>query len=143
MNNHWGTNYRAYQEGIVAFRYAVRPHAGYDPALASRLAIGLSMPLLVARAEAASPIDSILVIEPRDVLPITFKPSEDGRGWIVRLFGTSGENRKARISWTKRAPANSPARMWLSDLTEQPLIPITSEVEVSGLGLVTVRIEQT
>ena len=33
--------------------------------------------------------------------------------------------------------------MWLSDLTEQPLTPITSEVEVAGLDLVTIRIEQT
>jgi alpha-mannosidase len=47
MNNHWGTNYRAYQEGIVVFRYALRPHTRYHPALASRLAVSLSLPLLV------------------------------------------------------------------------------------------------
>ena len=26
MNNHWGTNYLAYQDGPVEFRYAFRPH---------------------------------------------------------------------------------------------------------------------
>ena len=31
MNNHWGTNYRAYQEGPVTFRFALGPHAAYDP----------------------------------------------------------------------------------------------------------------
>jgi alpha-mannosidase len=143
MNNHWGTNYRAYQEGIVAFQYALRPHTGYDPALASRLAIGLSMPLLVARAATASPIDSKFVIEPNDVLPITFKPSEDGQAWIVRLFGASGENRKARLSETEVKTISSPPRMWLSDLSEQPLTPITSEIEVPGLDVVTVRVQRT
>jgi len=143
MNNHWGTNYRAYQEGTVVFRYALRPHTRYDPALARRLAVSLSLPLLVSRAAAASTIDSILVIEPDDVQPIAFKPSEDGRAWIVRLFGASGESRKARLRWMKRKTATSEPRMWLSDLTEQPLTPITSEVEVAGLDVVTVRIEQT
>jgi alpha-mannosidase len=143
MNNHWGTNYRAYQEGTVVFRYALRPHTRYDPALASRLAVSLSLPLLVSRAAAASTIDSIFVIEPYDVQPIAFKPSEDGRAWIVRLFGASGESRKARLRWMKGRIATSEPRMWLSDLTEQPLTPITSEVEVAGLDVVTVRIEPT
>ncbi|HWI67934.1 MAG TPA: glycosyl hydrolase-related protein [Nitrospiraceae bacterium] len=143
MNNHWGTNYRAYQEGTVEFHYALRPHTRYDPALASRLAVSLSLPLLVSRAATASTIDSIFVIEPDDVLPIAFKPSEDGRAWIVRLFGASGENRKARLRWTKRTTPTSAPRMWLSDLTEQPLTPIASEIEVAGLDVVTVRIEQT
>ncbi len=52
MNNHWGTNYRAYQQGPVSFRYALRPHRGYDAAAASRLAIGLSQPLLAKPAAA-------------------------------------------------------------------------------------------
>lgn len=142
MNNHWGTNYRAYQEGTVAFRYALRPHSGYDPALAGRLAVNLSTPLLVSRAGAAPSINSLFVIKPDDVLPITLKPSDDGKAWIVRLFGASGENRKARLHWTKRTNAGLPPRIWFSDLTEQPITPITSEIEVPGMEVVTIRIEQ-
>lgn len=142
MNNHWGTNYRAYQDGMVTFRYALRPNRGYDSALASRLAVRLSMPLLVSRAATAPLIESIFVIEPNDVLPITLKPSEDRLAWIVRLFGASEENRKVRIRWTTGTNVSSPPRMWLSDLSEQPLTPIASEIEVPGLDVVTVRIEQ-
>src|SRR6201991_869991 len=47
MNNHWGTNYRAWQEGPVTFRYALRPHGRADAAEATRFATGLSQPLLV------------------------------------------------------------------------------------------------
>lgn len=51
MNNHWGTNYRAWQEGPLTFRYALRPHAdALDCADASRFAIGLSQALLAMAA---------------------------------------------------------------------------------------------
>jgi alpha-mannosidase len=143
MNNHWGTNYRAYQEGKVMFRYALRLHTRYDPALATRLAVGLSVPLLVSHAATTSSIESTVIIEPEDVVAVTFKPSDDGQAWIVRLFGASGENRTARLHWRTKGTTVSPSpRMWLSDLAEQPLTPIGSEVEVAGLDVVTLRVER-
>jgi len=141
MNNHWGTNYRAYQEGMVEFRYALRPHAGYNPATASRLAIGLSQPLLALTAAGGSPADSLFQIDPPDVLAIAFKPSEDGKALILRLFGASGEDRKARLHWANSAVKSSP-RMWLSDLSELPLTALGQEIAVPALDLVTVRIER-
>ncbi len=48
MNNHWGTNYRAYQEGPTVFRFILRPHGRRDQAEASRFATGFSYPLLAA-----------------------------------------------------------------------------------------------
>src|ERR1022692_4443452 len=75
MNNHWGTNYRAYQEGVVEFRYALRVHGGYDTAAASRLAIGLSQPLVASAASSGTPSSSVLAIEPPDVLALALKPS--------------------------------------------------------------------
>src|SRR6202000_2832936 len=78
MNNHWGTNYRAYQEGPVTFRYALRPHIRYDAAAAPKLAIGLSEPLKAEPISlSAKSVDSCLSIEPSDVLAVTLKPSED------------------------------------------------------------------
>ena len=138
MNNHWGTNYRAYQEGLVEFRYAIRPHDGYAPAAASRLAIGLSQPLLVSAATQHESTGSLLQIEPADVLATVLKPSDDGRALIVRLFGASGEHRSAKLAWnTKSMP-----RIWISDLSERPRTPVEGVVEVPGLGLVTLRVER-
>jgi hypothetical protein len=50
MNNYWHTNYRADQEGPVAFRYALRPHAGFDAREADRFGMGVRRPLLVTEA---------------------------------------------------------------------------------------------
>lgn len=139
MNNHWGTNYRAYQEGPVTFRYALRPHSRYDAAAATRLAIGLSEPLQArAVSPSAKPIDSCLSIEPSDVLALTFKPSEDRAAWIVRLFGASGERRTAKLNWLR----SGEAKLWLSNLAEEKLEPIGSEFEIAGWDLLTIRIEE-
>ncbi len=139
MNNHWGTNYRAYQHGVVEFRYALRPHTGYDAAAATRLAIGLSQPLLASNAGAQSPSGSRLRIEPADVVVLESKPSADGKAWIVRLFGASGQDRRARLSWN----GDTAPRVWHSDLSEQTLAPAGHDVDVAAWDLVTLRVERS
>jgi hypothetical protein len=138
MNNHWGTNYRAYQEGPVEFRYALRPHGGYDPAAASRLAVEMSQPLLASVANSGAPAVPLLKIESPDVLALALKPSEDGKAWIVRLFGASGEDRMARLHWS----APTPSQIWQSDLSEKPIKTADGEIAVAGWDLVTVRADR-
>ena len=138
MNNHWGTNYRAYQEGVVAFRYALRPHSGYDAAAASRFAIGLSQPLLATTASGHAMKSPLLRIEPPDVLALTLKASEDGESSIVRLFGASGQDRRAKVIW----PSAKAPRLWLSDLSERRISAIDGEIAVAAWDLITVRIDR-
>jgi alpha-mannosidase len=137
MNNHWSTNYRAYQEGPVEFRYALRPHSGYDAAAASRFAIGQSQPLVSSRPGQSSPTALKLRIDQTDVVLEECKRSTDGKAWIVRLFGASGENRKASLMWTDETPI----KIWRSDLREQPLERMGSRVDVPAWALVILRIE--
>jgi alpha-mannosidase len=139
INNHWGTNYRAYQEGVIEFRYALRPHGGYDAAAASRLAIGLSQELVVSKSSAGAVAPSLLRIEPADVLALALKPSDDGEAWILRIFGASGEDRQAKLNWsTKSAP-----RMWFSDTSERAIKPVEQgEIAVAGWDLVTLRADR-
>ena len=137
MNNHWGTNYRAYQEGPVVFRYVLRPHRKSSPDAATRLATGLSQPLIATRAG-----DPQLSATPRlrlstdEVVVTAFKPSDDGKAWIVRLFGASGKDATVNLFWGR------PGQLWLSDTSERPLQKINDTVPVPALGLVTLRAEQ-
>jgi len=50
MNNYWHTNYRADQEGPVAFRYALRPHARFVAQDAERFGHEAREPLIVTAA---------------------------------------------------------------------------------------------
>ena len=134
MNNHWGTNYRAWQEGPVRFRYALRPHGARDDGLASRLATGMTQPLLV---DAAAPSAPLLRIEPEDVQLQSITPSSDGKAFILRLFGASGSDRRARLHWSGPVGKTS-----LSNLAEAALAPVQGDIAVGGWQLVSVRVER-
>ena len=139
MNNHWGTNYRAYQEGSVTFRYALQPHAHRSSADACKFALGLSQPLLAGPA--ASPHEtpaSLLRVEPADVIAVALKPSNDGKAWVIRLYGASGEARRARLQWADGVERGTS----ICDLAEQPIHRVTGEIAIDGLELVTLRVER-
>ncbi len=138
MNNHWGTNYRAYQEGPVLFRYVLRPHRGYDPAAATRLAVACTQPLLPVRARGPRPSGPPrLTVSSPDVLVTGLKPSDDGRGLIVRLWNASPREAETRLTWSRPAPRS----VWLSDTGEQRHGRAGHTLTLPGQGLVTLRAE--
>ncbi len=136
MNNHWGTNYRAYQEGPTIFRFILRPHRGTTSAEASRFATGFSQPLVAVPGRGMAPSEQpLLRVEPSDVLVTALKPSDDGKACIVRLFGASEKMANAKLTWSK------PAKVWLSDTSERPTKKLSGEVPVPAWGVVTLRAE--
>lgn len=138
MNNHWHTNYRADQEGPTQFRYAIRAHKGFSPAEASRFGAECSKPLIARAVSDATPNPPALELSSEDVTVAAFKPSDDGRGWIIRLFGASGSTRDVKLSLAE--PGGR--KFWLSDTSEQPRSELSGRsITVPGWGLVTVRIE--
>ncbi|HWQ93030.1 MAG TPA: hypothetical protein VN673_15240, partial [Clostridia bacterium] len=134
MNNRWGTNYRAYQEGPVTFRYAVQPHGRANAADLTRLATGLSQPLL-ALAGKTNQFEPAVRLHHPDVIISSLKPADHGRGIIVRLFGVGG--RDAEVDLLLPQPGG--LTLFYSDTSEAPLKPVTGPVPVPGFGLVTLR----
>jgi alpha-mannosidase len=138
MNNHWHTNYRADQEGPTVFRYFLRAHLGYSPLEAARFGVGCSQPLIVSPAPAwPVPAKPRFEVSSENVLVTAFKPSDDGKGWIVRLFGASGKKERVRLNWAEPKPK----RVWVSDTSEKPLDPAPRSVDLPGWGIVTLRAE--
>jgi hypothetical protein len=138
MNNHWETNYRAYQDGRVTFRFVLRPHRKFLPADATRFSTAFSQPLIAAAAHGAPMRKPLLRLEPADVVVTTLKPSDDGHAWIVRLFGASGRDAKARLIWSGAAPK----QVGFSNTGEKPLSPAGNKVIVPGWDVVTLRAER-
>jgi len=138
MNNHWGTNYRAYQEGPTIFRFVLRPHGRRDAAEASRFAAAFSQPLLAVPARGEEPATTPrLTVQPRDVLVTALKPSDDGKALIVRLFGASAKAQFADLTWG----GSKPKAVFLSDTSERPGKRVGSRIKVPASGLVTLRAE--
>ncbi len=138
MNNHWDTNYRAFQEGPHVFRFLLRPHRGYDPAAAARLAIAAGQPLLPVAAHGNHPPGGQFdQISGQDVLLTGLKPSDDGQALILRLWNAAG--RDARVDIARNGDA--PRRLWLSDVSERPIEKIAGPVNVPAWGLVSILAE--
>ncbi len=134
MNNYWETNYKAGQEGPTTFRYAIRPHGRFDAASAYRFGVERSQPLL------AVPVDpgerqptSLLHVEPEGVVVTALKPSDDGKGWVVRLFATSGRPETARIA----RGDGRPVQAFMSNLNEDKLERIEDTVTLPAYGIAT------
>ncbi len=137
MNNYWETNYKAGQEGPTIFRYSIRPHGPFDSAKASKFGIERSQPLVVVPVDKEAPVrHSILRVEPAGVIVTAFKPSEDGKARIVRLFNAGGRPAKARIIWAKPAPKT----VWLSNFAEEEVSKITTLINMVAYEIVTLRI---
>jgi hypothetical protein len=137
MNNYWETNYKAGQEGPTTFRYSIMPHRRFDSGKASKFAIEQSQPLIAVPVNGKAPIQrSILSVEPTGVIVTAFKPSEDGKAWVVRLFNTADRPEKAGLIWTKPAPNT----VWLSNLAEDQVAKITGPVEMAAYEFLTLRV---
>jgi hypothetical protein len=137
INNHWETNYRAYQEGIITFRYALRPHGMFSPAEATRFATGLTQPLVVTRALDREHSLPLLTLSAKDVLVQALKPSEDGKAWIVSLFNSSSREAHVSLTWSKGVGATH-----YSSTAELPLAAIPGDIDIAAWDLVTVRVER-
>jgi alpha-mannosidase len=137
MNNHWHTNYRAYQEGRTIFRYVLRPHGRPDLAEAARFATSLSQPLLAANRIEPSH-SSLLKVSSKDVTVIALKPADSGDAFIVKLFGLGARDSTVKLSWADPEPR----KIWLSDTSERRVHEIGAAVGVHAHGMVTLRAER-
>jgi hypothetical protein len=138
MNNHWETNYAAYQEGTITYRYVLKPHAGhYDQVEAQRFGRSISNPLLVFEADPAKPpVQSILAVEGDGIVVTSLKPSRDGRALMVRLFNAGTQTATTSLKWAKK-----PNQTWLSNPMEEKLSPLKKSLTLDAYDIVTLRVE--
>jgi hypothetical protein len=133
QNNHWHTNYKADQPGETTFRYVLRPHAGGYSAAAARFGMETSRPLVAVLSDAKSRLPGpLLTVSSPDVLVETVKPSDDGKGIVVRLFGVAGTKASVTLKWVGWKPRST----WRTDLSERPLQRVDGAVEVPAYGVV-------
>ncbi|HEY3269118.1 MAG TPA: polysaccharide lyase family protein [Armatimonadota bacterium] len=135
MNNYWHTNYKADQSGPTTFRYALWPHGPFDALATAQFGMGVSRPLLVAPAAGPKPNPFALRLDPPSAVVESLYPSEDGKGWMIRLFGASGRPAGVRLRW----PDAKDHSVYRSDPSEQRGARVHGEAPAPAWGLVTLR----
>jgi hypothetical protein len=150
LNNYWHTNFPRVQSGEFTFRYVLTSGADLSPAVLSRLGREALTPLETGQLTAADKVGtrgqlpaseaSFLNVEEDGVEIETFKPAEDGRGYVLRLLETSGRAHTVRVS----SGLFAVERVWATNAVEddQREIPIgknSAEVGLPARGMVTLR----
>ena len=151
LNNYWHTNFPRVQSGEFTFRYVITSGATLDPAALSRLGRESLTPLETGelggndkrglRGSLPATPASFLGVDGDGVELETFKPAEDGNGYIVRLLETAGHAGRARIS----SRLIEFSRAWLCNAAEDNLreISLSSggvEVDLSPYAIVSLRV---
>ena len=136
MNNHWGTNYRAYQEGPVAFRFVLRPHAARQRcgplALCHRLQPAAGRRAGPRAATRSTPLLRVAARSSRH------RPEAQRRrpgGYRAAVGG----QRQAERGEIDLVVAGTRAACWTSDTSELPRQEITGPVPVPAWGVQTLR----
>ncbi len=138
MNNHWETNYKADQEGIITFKYVIAPHkGGYDAVKSQKIGRSVCQPLIIVAADPAKPVaQSMLKVNGDGVVVTSIKPSRDGKALMVRLFNTAQKKTQVRLSWHSK-----PDETWISNPMEEKLILLKTPIQMVPHEIVTLRIE--
>ncbi|MHC4603443.1 MAG: polysaccharide lyase family protein [Planctomycetota bacterium] len=128
---------KAGQQGPTTFRYSIKPHTSFDSGAAARFSIERSQPLVVVPVDKNAPVQhSILSVKPAGVIVTAFKPSDDGKARIVRLFNAGERPEKAGLIWAKPEPKT----VWLSNLAEKEISKITGPIDIAPYEIVTLRV---
>ena len=88
-------------QGLHIFTYALLPQTGPGFEVIRAEAEALNHPLLIAPG--LSSMDQVASVKPSNVVLETVKPSEEGRGFILRLYEAEGVSTTARVSFGKLA----------------------------------------
>jgi hypothetical protein len=97
LNNYWHTNYKADQEGVLRFRFVLRPHGPEPAAAVSQLSRELEQPLLAlpARGRTARPL--LLLKADPSVEVVSLRPAGDGDALLVRLLNAGDAPASAAV----------------------------------------------
>jgi len=139
MNNHWETNYKAYQEGEITFRYVLQPHSQtYDPAQAQRFGREISQPLMAVSSDPDKQlIEPMMDVASEGILVTSIRPSRDGKALMVRLFNVSDNIQKVSCTWNRPVGTIS-----ISNPMEDRIKVLPKDLEMTKFQVITLRVER-
>ncbi|MFV8346998.1 glycoside hydrolase [Flavobacterium sp. ZB4P13] len=129
MNNYWHTNYKADQEGVVHFRYALRPHGMVNGSEMEKAASEFTQPLI------ALPIKNDIAL-PKELFELTnsrivvtsITPNADGT-YLIRLFNPEQSVQQTQFAWKALQPAS------FIEMKSGENKPDTAEVKLAAMGV--------
>jgi hypothetical protein len=136
MNNYWGTNYKATQDGVVSFRYSLHPHGMFNSSEAEKLATQECEPLVVVpAAENSKEKAPLFLVGGRGIVVTALIPQPDG--YLIRLFNSGGDPALIDIEWQEK-----PSEVFMSDFDGNATGSFANGEFLPAWGIRTLRIRK-
>ena len=136
LNNYWHTNYKAYQQGPLTYRFVMRPHGAFDPVALRRFSDELDQPLLVFPADpAARGPRAPFALSGDPVTLSSLRVSDDGAAIVARIFNPATKTASVIVR-----PTMTGARVSLVT-PDGPRPVVDGRIAIPASGVRTVRVE--
>lgn len=104
MNNSWGTNYKASQEGKATFEYSIIPLEG-DADNAKLKSWEIAQPLRAFVSDGSKPVETLFRLKGNNQIAVsTLRPAKDADGYILRLTNLSDRSVHTAFEWGSLHP---------------------------------------
>jgi alpha-mannosidase len=136
MNNSWNTNYKAEQEGVVTFKYALQSHKQFDYLNAYRFGVEQAQPLVVVFGKKKSQRNNLLptVDEKSSVIISSLKLSRYDKGYIIRLYNPTDKASQTVINLN-----GVKVKLWLSNGNEENIELISKKLSFEPFEVKTIK----
>jgi alpha-mannosidase len=139
MNNYWHTNYRADQEGLVTFRYSIRPHGSYEQVEAVRFGIERRQPLIVSSSVISGrDHEPLLYLGSSGILALSTKPIVSEEAWLLQMYNPTDLPQPLSLTWKK----SDPVTVCISDVSGVVGKPLDGKVYIAPNGSMYVRVSR-
>jgi alpha-mannosidase len=136
MNNYWHTNYKADQDGISHYRYALKPHGMFSYSETEKSAASLSQPLLALSVnEDVTFSDGLFDLSNNRIVVTCVTPQEDG-SLVIRLYNPEASVEETSFLWKKIQPSQ------IVYLKSGRNIPVKEQISLAGMGVMEIKIVQ-
>jgi hypothetical protein len=135
LNNHWFTNYKADQEGIIKFQYDFAAHKGYNVAKANQFGVSNSQTLIVTSVD--NPCHDIpFSLDNEQVYISHIKPSLDGKAFILSVSNMGDTDVQSKLEGL-----SSSSKIYITNLNEEKVKECSDLLSIAGRSFTLLRIE--
>lgn len=135
MNNYWHTNYKADQDGISHYHYALKVHALPDQSVIEKTAHEFSQPLIALQAKENERFSEGLFELTNDKIVVTsITPAENG--FIIRLFNPESSLQQTGFLWKSLKPSK------IINMNTEHTLDTKESLQMKGMAIVELKIIQ-
>lgn len=105
MNNYWHTNYKADQDGVSSYHYALKPHGVFNPSQTEETAIDFTQPLMAFPVkDSVTSKNGLFTLTNSDLVVTSIVPQDEKR-FMVRIYNPQPFKIRTGFQWKALKPS--------------------------------------